>query len=149
MSKKFCGLTPKPCQLSRDSYFYYSGVGTGKTLLVCWLPDALRLHKIVFALVYKPVLPLPDFLPHLLKESKRISSQSSQLSDCASPTARTAVSSRRARAKRSLFRGEDNSILERELESRDLAVQTIANRVSGSSKSSIRWNCDNASSWSP
>ena len=94
MYRKFYRLTRKPFEMSPDPYFYYptprhnealalltygvqekkgfvvvSGeVGTGKTLLVRCLLDALSRHKIGFAFVYNPVLSVPDFLAHLLKD---------------------------------------------------------------------------------
>jgi len=43
-------------------------VGTGKTLLVRCLLDALNRNKIAFAYVYNPVLSVMDFLAHVLAE---------------------------------------------------------------------------------
>jgi general secretion pathway protein A len=94
MYRQFYGLTRKPFEMSPDPYFYYptighnealalltygvlqkkgfvvvSGeVGTGKTLLVRCLLDALNHHKISFAFVYNPVLSVQEFLFHLLNE---------------------------------------------------------------------------------
>jgi general secretion pathway protein A len=94
MYRKFYGLSRKPFEMSPDPYFYYptmrhnealalltygvqdkkgfvvvSGeVGTGKTLLVRCLLDALSRHKIAFAFVYNPVLTVTEFLAHLLNE---------------------------------------------------------------------------------
>jgi type II secretory pathway predicted ATPase ExeA len=94
MYRKFYALTRKPFEMSPDPFFYFptqrhnealalltygvqdkkgfvvvSGeVGTGKTLLVRCLLDALNRHKIAFAFVYNPVLSVPEFLAHLLNE---------------------------------------------------------------------------------
>jgi general secretion pathway protein A len=94
MYRQFYGLTRKPFEMSPDPFFYYpttrhnealalltygvlqkkgfvvvSGeVGTGKTLLVRCLLDALHHHKIAFAFVYNPVLSVQEFLVHLLNE---------------------------------------------------------------------------------
>jgi type II secretory pathway predicted ATPase ExeA len=43
-------------------------VGTGKTLLVRCLLDALNRNKIAFAFVYNPILSMKDFLAHVLTE---------------------------------------------------------------------------------
>lgn len=94
MYRKFYGLTRRPFEMSPDPYFYYptpqhnealaqltygvqekkgfvvvSGeVGTGKTLLVRCLLDALSRHKIAFAFVYNPVLSVTEFLTLLLND---------------------------------------------------------------------------------
>jgi general secretion pathway protein A len=94
MYRKFYGLTRKPFEVSPDPYFYYptqrhnealamltygvqekkgfvvvSGeVGTGKTLLVRCLLDALSHHRIAFAFVFNPVLSVIDFLTLLLHD---------------------------------------------------------------------------------
>lgn len=94
MYKKYYGLTRKPFEMSPDPYFYYptprhnealalltygvqekkgfvvvSGeVGTGKTLLVRCLLDALARHKTAFAFVYNPVLSVTEFLAHVLND---------------------------------------------------------------------------------
>jgi len=94
MYRRFYGLTRKPFEVSPDPYFYYptqrhnealamltygvqenkgflvvSGeVGTGKTLLVRCLLDALSQHRIAFAFVFNPVLSVIDFLTLLLHD---------------------------------------------------------------------------------
>lgn len=94
MYRKFYGLTRKPFEVSPDPYFYYptqrhnealailtygvqekkgfvvvSGeVGTGKTLLVRCLLDALSQHRVAFAFVFNPVLSVIDFLTLLLHD---------------------------------------------------------------------------------
>ncbi|MGB7437517.1 MAG: AAA family ATPase [Candidatus Acidiferrum sp.] len=94
MYRKFYGLTRKPFEVSPDPYFYYptqrhnealamltygvqekkgfvvvSGeVGTGKTLLLRCLLDALSRHRIAFAFVFNPVLSVIDFLTLLLHD---------------------------------------------------------------------------------
>jgi general secretion pathway protein A len=94
MYRQFYGLKRKPFEVSPDPSFYYptqrhneglatliygvqekkgfvvvSGeVGTGKTLLVRCLLDALSQHRIAFAFVFNPVLSVLDFLTLLLHD---------------------------------------------------------------------------------
>jgi general secretion pathway protein A len=94
MYKKFYGLTRSPFEASPDPYFYYATpqhnealaslmygvikrkgfvvvtgeVGTGKTLLVRFLLDALTNYHIAFAYVYNPRLSVLDFLAHVLAD---------------------------------------------------------------------------------
>ena len=88
--KKFYGLTRNPFEVSPDPYFFLSRrhvhtealtpfmsygvlrrkgfvvltgeVGTGKTLLVRCLLEALTKHKVAFAYMYNPILSVPEFL---------------------------------------------------------------------------------------
>ena len=94
MYRKFYGLTRNPFELSPDPSFFYSTdrhnealavlahgvlgrkgfvvvtgeVGTGKTLLVRCLLDALTSNQVAFAYVYNPMLSVPDFLAHVLSD---------------------------------------------------------------------------------
>jgi general secretion pathway protein A len=94
MYGKFYGLTRSPFELSPDPYFFYptsrhnealanlaygvqlrkgfvvvtGEVGTGKTLLVRCLLDALSSQKIAFAFVYNPRLSVSDFLAYVLSD---------------------------------------------------------------------------------
>ncbi|MGC2015223.1 MAG: AAA family ATPase, partial [Candidatus Acidiferrales bacterium] len=94
MYRKFYGLTRNPFELSPDPSFFYSTdrhnealavlahgvlgrkgfvvvtgeVGTGKTLLVRCLLDALTSKQVAFAYVYNPMLSVPDFLAHVLSD---------------------------------------------------------------------------------
>jgi type II secretory pathway predicted ATPase ExeA len=94
MYRKFYGLTRNPFELSPDPFFFYATerhnealavlahgvlgqkgfavvtgeVGTGKTLLVRCLLDALTRKQVAFAYVYNPMLSVPDFLAHLLND---------------------------------------------------------------------------------
>jgi general secretion pathway protein A len=94
MYREFYGLARDPFEVTPDPYFYYQTprhneamaalhygvhrrkgfvvvtgeVGTGKTLLVRGLLDALRRNRIEFAFVYNPMLSVPDFLAHVLTD---------------------------------------------------------------------------------
>jgi general secretion pathway protein A len=94
MYRKFYGLTRCPFDLSPDPYFFYptsrhnealanlgygvqlrkgfvvvtGEVGTGKTLLVRCLLDALASKKIAFAFVFNPRLSVSDFLAYVLSD---------------------------------------------------------------------------------
>jgi general secretion pathway protein A len=94
MYRKFYGLTRNPFELCPDPFFFYATerhnealailahgvlgqkgfavvtgeVGTGKTLLVRCLLDALTRKQVAFAYVYNPMLSVPDFLAHLLND---------------------------------------------------------------------------------
>ena len=52
----------------KKAFVVVSGESTGNTLLVRCLLQALSLHNIGFAMVYNPVLSVPNFLAHLLKD---------------------------------------------------------------------------------
>ncbi|MGA8035500.1 MAG: AAA family ATPase [Candidatus Acidiferrales bacterium] len=92
MYKKYYGLTRSPFGVSPDPYFFYptsqhkealavlhygvlgqkgfvavtGEVGTGKTLMVRCLLDALSRHRIAFAYVFNPRLSVTDFLSQVL-----------------------------------------------------------------------------------
>jgi general secretion pathway protein A len=94
MYKKFYGLTRNPFEISPDPYFFYptprhnealasltygiharkgfvvvtGEVGTGKTLLIRFLLEALNRNHIAFAFVYNPKLSVLDFLAHVLTD---------------------------------------------------------------------------------
>jgi general secretion pathway protein A len=94
MYRRFYGLTRSPFELSPDPYFYYptplhneafailnycvirrkgfvvvSGeVGTGKTLLLRCLLDALNQNQIASAFVYNPRLSVCEFLAYVLTD---------------------------------------------------------------------------------
>jgi general secretion pathway protein A len=94
MYRKFYGLTRNPFEISPDPYFFYptprhnealanlnygvqrrkgfvivtGEVGTGKTLLVRCLLDALNRNQIAFAYVFNPRLSVPDFLRYVLTD---------------------------------------------------------------------------------
>ena len=94
MYKRFYGLTRSPFELSPNPYFYYptplhneafatlnycvlrrkgfvvvSGeVGTGKTLLLRCLLDALNHNQIASAFVYNPRLSVSEFLAYVLSD---------------------------------------------------------------------------------
>jgi general secretion pathway protein A len=94
MYRRFYGLTRSPFELSPDPYFYYptplhneafailnycvirrkgfvvvSGeVGTGKTLLLRCLLDALNHNQIASAFVYNPRLSVSEFLAYVLTD---------------------------------------------------------------------------------
>jgi general secretion pathway protein A len=94
MYRTFYHLTRKPFEMSPDPYFYFptqlhnealatlyygvqrrkgfvvvtGEVGTGKTLLVRCLLDALTRNKVAFAFVYNPALSVLDFLAHMLTD---------------------------------------------------------------------------------
>jgi general secretion pathway protein A len=92
MYRKYYGLTRNPFEVSPDPFFFYpttqhkealailhygvlrqkgfvvvtGEVGTGKTLIVRCLLDALNRHRVAFAFVYNPRLSVQDFLTHVL-----------------------------------------------------------------------------------
>lgn len=94
MYKKFYGLTRNPFEVSPDPHFYFQTprhneamavisygvlrrkgfcvvtgeVGTGKTLLVRCLLEALTRNKVAFGYVYNPMLSVPEFLAHVLND---------------------------------------------------------------------------------
>jgi general secretion pathway protein A len=94
MYKKFYRLTKNPFELSPDPFFFCAmprytealailtygvlrkkgfvvvtgEVGTGKTLLVRCLLDALNHNQVAFAFVYNPMLSVGDFLAHVLTD---------------------------------------------------------------------------------
>jgi general secretion pathway protein A len=94
MYRRFYGLTRSPFELSPDPYFFYptplhneafamlnycvlrrkgfvvvtGEVGTGKTLLLRCLLDALNRNQIASALVYNPRLSVSDFLAYVLTD---------------------------------------------------------------------------------
>src|ERR1700685_627734 len=94
MYKRFYGLARNPFELSPDPYFYYptplhneafamlnycvlrrkgfvvvtGEVGTGKTLLLRCLLDALNHNQIASALVYNPRLSVTEFLAYVLTD---------------------------------------------------------------------------------
>lgn len=94
MYNKFYGLMRSPFEASPDPYFYFptpqhnealaslmygvirrkgfvvvtGEVGTGKTLLVRFLLDALNNYRIAFAFVYNPRLSVLDFLAHVMSD---------------------------------------------------------------------------------
>ncbi|MGH9740060.1 MAG: ExeA family protein [Candidatus Acidiferrales bacterium] len=94
MYKKFYGLIRNPFEVSPDPRFYFQTprhneamatisygvlrhkgfavvtgeVGTGKTLLVRCLLEALTRYKVGFAYVYNPMLSVPEFLAHVLND---------------------------------------------------------------------------------
>src|ERR1700691_3421551 len=94
MYKRFYGLTRNPFELSPDPYFFYptplhneafailnycvlrrkgfvvvtGEVGTGKTLLLRCLLDALNRNQIASALVYNPRLSVTEFLAYVLTD---------------------------------------------------------------------------------
>ena len=94
MYRKFYGLTRNPFEISPDPYFFYptprhnealanlnygvqrrkgfvvvtGEVGTGKTLLVRCLLDALNRNQISFAYVFNPRLSVLDFLRYVLTD---------------------------------------------------------------------------------
>jgi general secretion pathway protein A len=94
MYRKFYGLTRNPFEISPDPYFFYptprhnealanlnygvqrwkgfvvvtGEVGTGKTLLVRCLLEALNRNQISFAYVFNPRLSVLDFLRYVLTD---------------------------------------------------------------------------------
>jgi general secretion pathway protein A len=94
MYKKFYRLTRNPFEISPDPFFFCATprhnealailsygvlrrkgfvvvtgeVGTGKTLLLRCLLDALTRNKVAFAFVYNPMLSVSDFLAHVLTD---------------------------------------------------------------------------------
>lgn len=94
MYKKFYGLSREPFEISPDPYFFYSTprheevlanlaygihrrrgfvvvtgeVGTGKTLLVRCLLDALQSRKSAFAFICNPLLSVSEFFAQMLSD---------------------------------------------------------------------------------
>jgi general secretion pathway protein A len=94
MYKKFYGLTSNPFEVSPDPFFFYptprhtealanlayavlrrkgfvvvtGEVGTGKTLLVRCLLEALTNNKVAFAYVYNPRISVSEFLTHVIED---------------------------------------------------------------------------------
>jgi type II secretory pathway predicted ATPase ExeA len=94
MYKKFYNLARNPFEVSPDPYFFYptprhnealallnygvlrrkgfvvvtGEVGTGKTLLIRCLLDALALQKVAFAYIYNPILSVRSFLDQVLMD---------------------------------------------------------------------------------
>jgi general secretion pathway protein A len=92
MYRKFYGLTRNPFEVSPDPFFFYptvqhrealailhygvlrqkgfvvvtGEVGTGKTLMVRCLLDALNRYRVAFAYIYNPRLSVLEFLTHVL-----------------------------------------------------------------------------------
>jgi general secretion pathway protein A len=101
MYRKFYGLTRNPFEVSPDPYFFCPtprhtealanlayGVlrrkgfvvltgeaGTGKTLLVRCLFDALTDHRVAFAYMFNPMLSVPEFFTHVVNEFGLLPSQ--------------------------------------------------------------------------
>ncbi len=94
MYKEFYGLTRNPFELSPNPFFFYptsrhaealatltygvlrrkgfvvvtGEVGTGKTLLVRCLLDALTQNKVAFAYIYNPIISVPEFLTQVIDD---------------------------------------------------------------------------------
>lgn len=94
MYKTFYGLTRNPFEVSPDPYFFFptpshtealanlaygvlrrkgfvvvtGEVGTGKTLLVRCLLEALSKNKVAFAYVYNPMISVLEFLTHVIND---------------------------------------------------------------------------------
>ena len=94
MYRPFYGLARKPFEMSPDPFFFYptpqhkealaivqygvlrqkgfivvtGEVGTGKTLIVRCLLDALTRHRVAFAFIYNPRLSVQEFLKHVLAD---------------------------------------------------------------------------------
>lgn len=92
MYRAFFGLTRSPFEISPDPYFYYGSphhnealaaiyygirarkgfvvvsgeVGTGKTLLIRRIQDALDREHVAFAYIFNPLLSPEDFLKYIL-----------------------------------------------------------------------------------
>lgn len=107
MYKKFYGLTRNPFEVSPDPYFFCptprhtealanlaygvfrrkgfvvltGEVGTGKTLLVRCLFDALTRNKVAFAYMYNPMVSVSEFLTHVINEFGLLPSQIRTKSD--------------------------------------------------------------------
>src|ERR1700733_2544127 len=101
MYKKFYGLARNPFEVSPDPYFFCPtsrhtealanlayGVlrrkgfvvltgegGTGKTLLVRCLLEALTRNKVAFAYMYNPMITVPEFFIHVINEFGLVPSQ--------------------------------------------------------------------------
>jgi general secretion pathway protein A len=107
MYKKFYGLTRNPFEVSPDPYFFCptprhtealtnlaygvirrkgfvvltGEVGTGKTLLVRCLLEALTTHKVAFAYMYNPMVSVSEFFTHVANEFGLVASQIRTKSD--------------------------------------------------------------------
>ena len=107
MYKQFYGLTRNPFELSPDPYFFCQTprhaealahlaygvlcrkgfvvvtgeVGTGKTLLVRCLLEALTKNKVAFAYMYNPMISVSEFFSHLINEFGLLPSQIRTKSD--------------------------------------------------------------------
>jgi general secretion pathway protein A len=107
MYKKFYGLARNPFEVSPDPYFFCptprhtealanlaygvlrrkgfvvltGEVGTGKTLLVRCLFDALTRNKVAFAYMYNPMISVSEFFSHVLSEFGLLPSQTRTKSD--------------------------------------------------------------------
>src|ERR1700733_5274123 len=101
MYKKFYGLARNPFEVSPDPYFFCptsrhtealanlaygvlrrkgfvvltGEVGTGKTLLVRCLLEALTRNKVAFAYMYNPMITVPEFFIHVINEFGLVPSQ--------------------------------------------------------------------------
>src|SRR5580698_6555933 len=110
MYKKFYGLTRNPFEVSPDPYFFFQTprhtealaslaygvirrkgfvvvtgeVGTGKTLLIRCLLQALSRNKIAFAYMYNPMISVAEFLAHLINEFGLLPSQTRTKTDALS-----------------------------------------------------------------
>jgi general secretion pathway protein A len=107
MYKKFYGLARNPFEVSPDPYFFCptsrhtealanlaygvlrrkgfvvltGEVGTGKTLLVRCLLEALTRNKVAFAYMYNPMISVPEFFTHVINEFGLMASQVRNKSD--------------------------------------------------------------------
>jgi type II secretory pathway predicted ATPase ExeA len=107
MYKKFYGLTRNPFEVSPDPYFFCptsrhtealanlaygvlrrkgfvvltGEVGTGKTLLVRCLLEALTRNKVAFAYMYNPMISMREFFTHVINEFGLLTSQIRNKSD--------------------------------------------------------------------
>jgi type II secretory pathway predicted ATPase ExeA len=110
MYKKFYGLERNPFEVSPDPYFFCptprhtealaslaygvlrrkgfvvltGEVGTGKTLLVRCLLEALTKHKVAFAYMYNPMISVREFFTHVVSEFGLLASQLRTKSDALS-----------------------------------------------------------------
>jgi general secretion pathway protein A len=110
MYKKFYGLARNPFEVSPDPYFFCptsrhtealanlaygvlrrkgfvvltGEVGTGKTLLVRCLLEALTRNKVAFAYMYNPMISVPEFFTHVISEFGLVASQVRNKSDALS-----------------------------------------------------------------
>jgi general secretion pathway protein A len=107
MYKTFYGLARNPFEVSPDPYFFCptprhtealanlaygvlrrkgfvvltGEVGTGKTLLVRCLFDALTRNKVAFAYMYNPMISVPEFFSHVINEFGLVPSPTRTKSD--------------------------------------------------------------------
>jgi type II secretory pathway predicted ATPase ExeA len=107
MYKKFYGLTRNPFEVSPDPYFFCptprhtealaslaygvlrrkgfvvltGEVGTGKTLLVRCLLEALTKNKVAFAYMFNPMISVSEFFTHVINEFGLLPSQIRTKSD--------------------------------------------------------------------